>query len=153
MHMATSNENPFPSSESMTGRDDDLSPGGSGLGRSGMSGSSSMGSGMSSSTGLSGSGVSGLDEGGMPRSASMGGSGDDMLTRVVQGAHQTIDRLAETAAPHVQRLQQGLDSKSGQVREMSDEWTESLRSTVRDNPIAAVATAVAVGLLLARLTR
>lgn len=83
----------------------------------------------------------------------------DVLNRVVQGAHSTIDKLAETAAPHVQRLEQSVTSASdtlharaGQAREVSDEWAESLRTTVRENPLAAVATALAVGLLIARLT-
>ena len=84
----------------------------------------------------------------------------EVLNRVVQGAHHTIDKLAETAAPHVQRLEQGVSSASeslharaDHVREVGDEWAESLRSTVRENPLAAVATALAVGLLIARLTR
>lgn len=97
-----------------------------------------------------------LNEGGVPPPGmSEGGAqrGDDMLARVVQGAHQTIDRLAESAAPHVHRLSEGLDSRSGQVREMSEEWTESLRTTVREHPLAAVATALAVGMLIARISR
>jgi len=84
----------------------------------------------------------------------------DSFERVVQGAHHTIDRLAETAAPHVQRLQDGvaaagetLQSRAHQVREVGDEWADSLRSTVRENPLAAVLTAMAVGVLIARLTR
>lgn len=150
--MATRSESPFPTSS--TAGDDNFGS-----------------TGTSSSTGLGGSGVSGLTEGGMPSSAgddglspmsggldggstsTGGGRGTDMLQRVVQGAHQTIDRLADSAAPHVQRFSEGLDQKSGQVRDMSDEWTESLRSTVRENPIAAVATALAVGMLISRLTR
>lgn len=84
----------------------------------------------------------------------------DTLDRVVQGAHHTIDRLAETAAPHVQRLQEGvatagetLQSRAHQVREVGDEWADSLRNTVRENPLAAVLTALAVGVLIARVTR
>jgi hypothetical protein len=38
------------------------------------------------------------------------------------------------------------------MREMGDEWTHSLRSTVRENPVAAVVAALALGMLLARLT-
>jgi ElaB/YqjD/DUF883 family membrane-anchored ribosome-binding protein len=86
-------------------------------------------------------------------------SGNDMFARVVQGAHDTVDRLAETAAPHVQRLTQGVDSASDtlhqradQVREVSDEWAENLRETVRENPLAALAAALAVGVIVARLT-
>ncbi|MCK7497745.1 MAG: hypothetical protein MZW92_48515 [Comamonadaceae bacterium] len=87
-------------------------------------------------------------------------NGDELLQRVVQGAHQTIDRLAERAAPHVHKLQSGvsganemLHTKTDEWREKGDEWTDSLRETVRDNPLAAVATALAVGMLIARLTR
>jgi len=83
----------------------------------------------------------------------------DVMSRVVQGAHATIDRVADSAAPHVQRLQQGMASasdslheRSGQAREMGEEWTESMRSTVRANPIAAVVTALVAGLVIARLT-
>jgi len=85
--------------------------------------------------------------------------GDDMFGRVVQGAHETIDRLAESAAPHVHKLQDSVAAASDQLHhradralEVGDEWTESLRCMVRDHPLAAVATAVAVGMLLARAT-
>ena len=84
----------------------------------------------------------------------------DMLNRVVQGAHNAIDRFAETAAPAVQRVQDGvhaagdaISQKAQNARELGDEWTESLRTTVRDNPLTAIATALAVGVLIARLTR
>lgn len=80
-------------------------------------------------------------------------NGGDMLDRVVQGAHETIDRLAQTAAPHVQRLQEGVSARAEHVKEVGDEWAESLRCTVRENPLAAVAAALAVGVLLARLTQ
>lgn len=100
---------------------------------------------------------------GLPQSPAPGDStrpGPDLLGRVVQGAHNTIDRLAETAAPHVERLQDGVasaadavHSRAGQLREIGDEWADSLRSTVRENPLAALAAALAVGMLVSRLTR
>lgn len=77
-------------------------------------------------------------------------SGDaDPLNRVVQGAHQTIDKLAQRAAPTVQRMQ----DSAGRVRETGDEWIENLRSTVREKPIASLATALMFGLVVARLMR
>lgn len=86
--------------------------------------------------------------------------GHDVLNRVVQGAHQTIDRLAGSAGPAVQRVQDGVTAASEAIsqraqdaRELGDEWAESLRSTVRDNPLTAVITALAVGVLVARLAR
>jgi hypothetical protein len=84
----------------------------------------------------------------------------DALGRVVQGAHATIDSLADRAAPYVQNLQQGVSSAgasleegANRAREIGDEWTESLRRTVRENPLGAVATALVLGLLVARITR
>ena len=83
-----------------------------------------------------------------------------LMERVVQGAHETIDRLAERAAPHVQQLQDSvsetntmLHERVDQARELGAEWTETLRSTVREHPVAALATALAAGVLIARLTQ
>lgn len=97
--------------------------------------------------------------GAVPPGADAAQAAPDVLGRVVQGAHDTIDRLAETAAPHVQRLQEGMSSageqmhdRADQVTQMSEEWAESLRCTVRDHPIAAVTAALALGVLIARLT-
>ena len=80
--------------------------------------------------------------------------------RVVQGAHHAIDRLADTAGPAVQRVQSGVHAageaitqRAHDARDLGDEWAESVRTTVRENPLAAVATALAVGVLIARLTR
>lgn len=90
---------------------------------------------------------------------SPGGEGD-LRGRVVQGAHDTIDRLADSASPQLQRLQDGMSSASdavqtraGALRATGDAWAESLRSTVRENPLAALAAAWAVGMLTARLIR
>ena len=122
------NENPFPSST-------DPLPGAAAYGSASMSNGSSAGNALSSPSG-------------------------DMLSRVVEKAHATIDRLAETAAPHVQRLSQGANSatdvlqdRAGQARELTDEWTQNLRSTVRDNPLATVAAALALGVIIAKLSR
>jgi ElaB/YqjD/DUF883 family membrane-anchored ribosome-binding protein len=85
---------------------------------------------------------------------------DDVIGRIAQSAHETIDRLAETAAPHVSRLGEGLSgagetlqARADRAREMGDEWVESLRDTVRENPLAAVGVALAIGVLVARLSR
>lgn len=87
-------------------------------------------------------------------------AGSDLMSRVVQGAHQTIDHLAGQAAPHVQRFEQKLagaddmlHERADQLREMSDGYVRSLRESVRENPLAAVGVALVLGLLLARITR
>jgi len=97
---------------------------------------------------------------GMPPGAYGAPAEADLLHHMAEGAHQTIDRLAEQAAPHVQRLQENMagaaemmDERADQLREMTDEWLETLRCTVRENPLAAVGAALALGLLVARLSR
>ena len=82
--------------------------------------------------------------------------GDDLLQRVVAGAHETIDRLAQQAAPHVERIQRAGDSwgvDAEHLQALGDEWTRSLRDTVRANPLAAVTMALALGVLVARVSR
>jgi ElaB/YqjD/DUF883 family membrane-anchored ribosome-binding protein len=83
-----------------------------------------------------------------------------LLKNAVQGAHDTIDRLADGAAPAVQRLgesvsaaAQALSVRTDQLRETRDAWVEGVRSTVRDNPLASVAAALALGAVIARITR
>jgi hypothetical protein len=66
----------------------------------------------------------------------------DKLDKAVQGAHHAIDRLADSAVPTARHLAQ-----------TGDAWTASLRSTVREQPLMAVAAAFALGALLARVTR
>lgn len=83
-----------------------------------------------------------------------------LADRMAQGAHHTIDRLAETAGPHIERVEGALAGatvslKDGarQIREKGDEWADDLRATVRRNPLSAVLASIAVGALIARLTR
>lgn len=84
----------------------------------------------------------------------------DLLNHAVRGAHNSIDRLAESVAPTVQRLGEGvsaaedaLHAKTEQLRVTTDEWVDSLRTTVRSNPLACVAAALALGAVVARITR
>jgi len=83
-----------------------------------------------------------------------------LADRMAQGAHHTIDRLAETAAPHIERMEGALAGATGHlkeqarhVREKGDEWADDLRVTVRRNPLSALAAAMAVGALISRITR
>ncbi|WP_377154844.1 YqjD family protein [Roseateles sp. UC29_93] len=84
----------------------------------------------------------------------------DLVSRVADKAHATIDRLATTAAPKAQQLQKSLEDtnellheRAERLRTTGNEWCDSLRSNVREHPLMAVGTALAVGLLIARLTR
>ena len=92
---------------------------------------------------------------GKPGSAEGGGAdtsarqdGDDVIARVSQSAHDTVDRLADGVDSAAETLKAGADK----VRDTKDAWADGLRSTVRENPLAALAAALAIGVLFARLT-
>jgi ElaB/YqjD/DUF883 family membrane-anchored ribosome-binding protein len=83
-----------------------------------------------------------------------------MLRSAVQGAHETLDRLADSATPVVRHLGESvaaagetLHAKTDQMREARDEWVAGARSTVRKNPLACIAAALALGALIAHMTR
>lgn len=83
-----------------------------------------------------------------------------LLKHAVRGAHDTIDRLADSAEPAVRQFgervaaaEDSLHATADQLRETRDEWVDSLRSTVRGNPLASIAVAAALGALLARVRR
>lgn len=83
----------------------------------------------------------------------------DVMRRVVQGAHEAVDRIADKAIPAVERLRgtyndaaDSLKLRADQAVDLKDEWTESLRTAVREHPLAAIGTALALGVILAKLT-
>ena len=83
-----------------------------------------------------------------------------LTDRMAQGAHHTIDRLAESAGPQIERVEGAIAGAAGHLkdqarhaREKGDEWADDLRTTVRRNPLSAIAVAMAVGALIARVTR
>jgi ElaB/YqjD/DUF883 family membrane-anchored ribosome-binding protein len=87
-------------------------------------------------------------------------SGNRLLNQAAQGAHDTIDRVADRVKPIARQLgeqvsaaEDDLQARSTQLRKTKDEWMESARSKVRSNPLVSVAAATALGLLIARLTR
>jgi len=150
MHMVNSPTPPFPSHE------DSSRSSAKGVGDPLHSGASPVADGPRGSAGSADSSEARANRG---IDADGANSGLEVLDRVVRGAHATVDRLAESAAPHVQRLSDGIGkagdavhSRTSDMRELGDEWTDSLRTTVREHPVAAVVTALAVGVLLARLT-
>jgi ElaB/YqjD/DUF883 family membrane-anchored ribosome-binding protein len=81
------------------------------------------------------------------------------VDRAAQTAHDAIDRLAAKAGPAIERLRgsatsasETLRAKADQFSDIEEQWVESARAYVRENPLAAVGIAVAVGLLLGKLT-
>jgi len=83
-----------------------------------------------------------------------------MLHHAVQGAHDTIDRLAASAAPGVRQLGERisaaddtLHAQADQWRARQGEWAEGLRTTVRSHPLKSVVAALALGAVIARVIR
>lgn len=88
------------------------------------------------------------------------GRAQALTDRLAEGAHHTIDRIAESAGPQVDRLEQAASDAGVEVmaqarhwREMGADWTESVRGSVRRNPLMAVAAALAAGMLVGRIRR
>lgn len=80
--------------------------------------------------------------------------------RMAQSAHHTIDRLAESAGPHIERLEVALSDatvqlkgQARQARDLGDALVGDLRAGIRRNPLTAVAAALAIGVLFDRITR
>lgn len=87
-------------------------------------------------------------------------SAPEWVHSLAEGAHDTINHLAEQAVPHAQRLQEQwtnaeelLEGGTDELREMSDAWLDTLRSSIREHPLACVGVALALGVVVARLTR
>jgi hypothetical protein len=73
----------------------------------------------------------------------------NLLKNAVQGAHDGIDRLGE----RVSAAGVTLTEKTAQLRETRDAWTEGVRCTVRQKPLASLAVALALGGVIALLMR
>ena len=57
------------------------------------------------------------------------------------------------AAQNAESAEQALHAESANMRETRDAWIEGVRSTVRSNPLACLAGAIAAGMLISRITR
>lgn len=81
-----------------------------------------------------------------------------VLDHAVQGAHDTIDRFADSAEPTVRHLGQGLSAagdamhaQANRQRFVRDDLAEKARTSVRSNPLKWVAGAITLGAVLAHL--
>ncbi|MGQ8879218.1 DUF883 family protein [Delftia sp. NA_296.1] len=91
-----------------------------------------------------------------------GSTGDrpEMINRMEEAAHASIHQAANAAAAQVQQVQESIQqatdsvhATSRQWRETCEEWTQCARTAVREKPLRSIATALAVGLLIARIAR
>lgn len=96
----------------------------------------------------------------LPGTEKSRGAAVGILKHAVQGAHASIDRLADRAEPVLQKLEDGVSAsreslyaRTDQFRDIRVAWTEGVRDTVRSNPLASIAAALVFGLVIARLNR
>ena len=71
------------------------------------------------------------------------------VDRLSQSAHQAVDRAAGAAAAYAERF----GEKGEELMQMPQDWLETAREYVRENPLQAVGMAVAAGYLLSILMR
>lgn len=96
----------------------------------------------------------------LPHSERGGPAGVGLLKHAVQGAHETIDRIAERAAPAVRHLGESVEAcevalhaRTNLWRDMRDAWAHGLRTTVRKQPLTSLSAAFALGVLITRIAR
>lgn len=85
---------------------------------------------------------------------------DGLVDRLMQGAHEAVDRVGAKAGPALEKLSEsagsardGLEERAGQLAQVPDEVAASARTYVREHPLTALAVAVMIGALAANLLR
>jgi ElaB/YqjD/DUF883 family membrane-anchored ribosome-binding protein len=73
----------------------------------------------------------------------------DKVERLSQTAHQAVDRAASAASAYAERF----GDKGEELMQMPQDWLETAREYVRDNPLQAIGMAAAAGYLLSILMR
>lgn len=74
------------------------------------------------------------------------------LDELQQNARQTVDRVTEAATQAASQAAQRLSAHSDELWALQGRAMESTRTYVRAHPIAAIGIAIAIGLILSRLT-
>ena len=74
---------------------------------------------------------------------------DNVIDRVARSAHRTIDKLADGATGVTGKVAGSGD----QLKNVYDEYCDSLGRTLREHPVAVVGAAFVIGVLYARLSR
>ena len=81
----------------------------------------------------------------MEPTSSRGGNPQGNIERASSAAHDTVDRVAQTAAAYAERL----GERAEEWMEMKDNWVEGAREYVREHPVAATSNRVSTGPLRA----
>lgn len=84
----------------------------------------------------------------------------ETLDKMEQGAHRTVNQVADAVAAGMKNAQQAftkvtenVQQKSRQWKDDGNEWTESLRETVKQTPLTSIATAFLIGALVTHVCR
>jgi ElaB/YqjD/DUF883 family membrane-anchored ribosome-binding protein len=87
-------------------------------------------------------------------------SNEGLVDRLVQGAHEAVDRVGGKAAPALEKLtesasaaRQRLETKANQLATVQGEMLDSARTYVRERPFTALAAAAVIGALAASMMR
>jgi ElaB/YqjD/DUF883 family membrane-anchored ribosome-binding protein len=82
------------------------------------------------------------------------------VDRMAQKAHEAIDSVAAKAKPAVERVQtaasqaaDALHAKADALGDLEEQWLDSARTHIREQPLTAVAVGLLAGVLLSRLSR
>ena len=77
------------------------------------------------------------------------GSQQGNIERASSAAHDTVDRVTQTAAAYAERF----GERAEEFLEMKYNWVEGAHEYVREHPVAALGIAVAAGYVLSMLMR
>ena len=85
---------------------------------------------------------------------------DGLVDRLMQGAHEAVDRVGSKAAPALEKLtesasaaRQSLETKADKLATVQGEMLDSARTYVRDRPFTALAAAALIGALAVTMMR
>jgi ElaB/YqjD/DUF883 family membrane-anchored ribosome-binding protein len=85
---------------------------------------------------------------------------EGLVDRLMQGAHEAVDRVGSKAAPALEKLtesasaaRQSLETKADKLATVQGEMLDSARIYVRDRPFTALAAAALIGALAVTMMR
>ena len=84
----------------------------------------------------------------MATSTTNPGTQKQQLDRLAETAHGAIDRATQTAAQVAERFSE----KGDELLEMKDDYLETARDYVKENPFMAVGIALAAGYLFGKIS-
>ena len=85
---------------------------------------------------------------------------EGLVDRLIQGAHEAVDRVGSKAAPALEKLTESagaardtLETKASELATVQGEMLDSARAYVRQRPFTTLAVAALIGALAASMMR